>query len=150
LKDFHLINWTMEVAKDLTASQTTRAFSTDGNVQDNAKSGGVQVSGVAAELIGKQPEMYASGRAAGSSTGTVTAVTNSSSLQEITVPHIRTRSADPDRAMGLRWVLRDIAANRLKLSPVSELDLQDLIEMKLVELRDGIPHLTSAGVTAII
>jgi hypothetical protein len=138
----------MEVAKDLTTSQTTRAFSTDGNVQDNAKSGGVQVSGVAAELIGKQPEMYASSKAAGFST--VTAVTNSPSLQEITVPHIRTRSADPDRAIGLRWVLRDIAANRLKLSPVSELDLQDLIEMKLVELRDGIPHLTSAGVTAII
>ena len=139
----------MEVAKDLTTSQTTRAFSTDGNVQDNAKSGGVQVSGVAAaELIGKQPEIYASSKAAGFST--VTAVTNSPSLQEITIPHIRMRSADPDRAMGLRWVLRDIAANRLKLSPVSELDLQDLIEMKLVELRDGIPHLTSAGATAII
>ena len=52
--------------------------------------------------------------------------------------------------MGLRWVLRDIAANRLKSSPVSELDLQDLVDMKLVELRDGIPHLTIAGVTAII
>lgn len=150
MKDFHLINWTMEVAKDLTASQTTRAFSTDGNVQDNTKSGGVQVSGVAAEIIGKQPEMCASSKAAAFSMAKATVVANSSSLQEIIDPYVRTRSADPDRAMGLRWVLRDIAANRLKLSPVSELDLQDLIEMKLVELRDGIPHLTSAGATAII
>jgi hypothetical protein len=51
---------------------------------------------------------------------------------------------------GLRWVLRDLAANRLKLSPANEVDLQDLVEMKLVELRDGIPHLTIAGATAII
>jgi len=150
LKDFHLINWTMEVAKDLTASRTTRAFSNDGNVQDNAKSGGVQASGDAAEIVGKQPEIHASNEASGFSTETVTAVTNSSSLQAITDPNGYTSSADRDRAMGLRWVLRDIAANRLKPSPVSELDLQDLVEMKLVELRDGIPHLTIAGVTAII
>jgi hypothetical protein len=52
--------------------------------------------------------------------------------------------------MELRWVLRDIAAGRLKLSPVDEADLQTLIDLKIVELRDGIPHLTNSGVTAII
>jgi len=150
LKDFHLINWTMEVAKDLTASQTTRAFSTDGNVQDDAKSGAVRVSGVAAETAGKQPETHASNKASGFSTETVAAVTNSSSLQAVTDPHVCTSSADRDRAIDLRWVLRDIAANRLKISPVSELDLQDLVKVNLVELRDGVPHLTIAGVTAII
>lgn len=140
----------MEVAKDLTASQASRAFSTDGSAQDDAKSGGVQVSGVAAEIIGKQPEMYVSNKAAGFGMETVTEVTKSPLLHAITEPYVRTISADGDRAMRLRWVLRDIAANRLKLSPVSELDLQDLVEIKLVELRDGIPHLTIAGETTII
>ena len=88
MKDFHLINWTVEVAKDLTASRTTRVFSTDGNVQDDAKSGAVQVSGVAAEIIGKQPEIHATNEASGLSTETATAVTNSCSLQAITVPHV--------------------------------------------------------------
>jgi hypothetical protein len=66
------------------------------------------------------------------------------------VKHNCLRAIGAQGATGLRWVLRDLAANRLKLSPVNELDLQDLVEMKLVELRDGIPHLTIAGVTAII
>jgi hypothetical protein len=58
--------------------------------------------------------------------------------------------ADRDRAVALRWVLRDIKNNRLKWSPVDQDDLRILIEMGLVEMRDSAPMLTSAGVSAII
>jgi hypothetical protein len=40
-----------------------------------------------------------------------------------------------DRAIHLRWVLRDIVGKRTKLSPVSPDDLRTLIEMGLVEMR---------------
>jgi hypothetical protein len=49
----------------------------------------------------------------------------------------------------LRWILRDILAKRLKLSPVSDNDLKMLVEMGLVELRDGEPALTAAGRAAL-
>jgi hypothetical protein len=52
---------------------------------------------------------------------------------------------DLQRALILRWVLRDIKANRLKLSPVSEDDLSTLTGLGLVELRDNVPFLTEAG-----
>ena len=74
----------------------------------------------------------------------------SSLLQAIVDPDIYTSKADRYRAIDLRWVLRDIAADRLKSSPINRLDLQILIDIKLVELRGGVPHLTNAGVTAII
>ena len=50
-----------------------------------------------------------------------------------------------ERAIHLRWVLRDIKANRTKLSPVSSDDLGTLIEMGLVEMRDDEPVLTNEG-----
>jgi hypothetical protein len=56
---------------------------------------------------------------------------------------------DLDTAMRLRWSLRDIRANRLKLSPASPHDLNTLVEMGLVEIRDGAPRLTNAGDRAI-
>jgi hypothetical protein len=52
-------------------------------------------------------------------------------------------------AMHLRWVLRDIKGKRLKLSPISPADLQTLIEMGLVEMRDEVPALTNKGDRAI-
>ena len=52
---------------------------------------------------------------------------------------------DLERAIGLRWTLRDIQARRLKMSPVSDEDLLVLTELGLVELRDGGPVLTQAG-----
>jgi hypothetical protein len=52
---------------------------------------------------------------------------------------------DLERAIGLRWTLRDIKARRLKLLPVSDLDLRALIDLGLVELRDDAPVLTNAG-----
>ena len=54
-----------------------------------------------------------------------------------------------DTAIHLRWVLRDIKANRTKLSPVSPDDLQTLIEMGLVEMRDELALLTNEGERAL-
>jgi hypothetical protein len=75
---------------------------------------------------------------------------HSALLQAIVDPGIYTSKADRYRAIDLRWILRDIASDRLRTSPIGELDLQILIDMKLVELRGGVPHLTNAAVTAII
>ena len=71
-------------------------------------------------------------------------------LKAIVEPDIYTAPTDRDRAIVLRWVLRDIKANRLKLSPVGQLDLRDLIEMGLVEMRGDAPLLTNAGLNAIV
>jgi hypothetical protein len=54
-----------------------------------------------------------------------------------------------ERAIALRWVLRDIKARRLKLSPVSTVDLNILTELDLIEMRDELPVLTNAGHAAI-
>jgi hypothetical protein len=50
-----------------------------------------------------------------------------------------------ERAIALRWMLRDIKAKRLKLSPVSASDLAALTELGLIEIRDDVPVLTPAG-----
>ena len=63
----------------------------------------------------------------------------------IVAPDIYTSPDERNRAIDLRWVLRDIKSNRLKLFPVNESDLRDLVEMGLVEMRDDAPVLTSAG-----
>ena len=54
-----------------------------------------------------------------------------------------------DRAIHLRWVLRDIKAKRTKLSPVSPDDFTTLIEMGLVEMLDDEAALTNEGHRAI-
>lgn len=46
-------------------------------------------------------------------------------------------------------MLRDIKAKRLKMSPVGTLDLNILIELGLIEMRDDVPVLTNAGHAAI-
>jgi hypothetical protein len=57
---------------------------------------------------------------------------------------------DPrDRAIALRWVLRDIKGKRLKWSPVSQDDLQTLTQFGLVEMQNDVPVLTKTGVSAI-
>ncbi|WGS18855.1 MULTISPECIES: hypothetical protein [unclassified Bradyrhizobium] len=50
-----------------------------------------------------------------------------------------------ERAIGLRWILRDIQARRLKLSPVNDEDLRVLTELGLIELHDDGPALTPEG-----
>lgn len=54
-----------------------------------------------------------------------------------------------ERAIGLRWTLRDIQAGRLKLSPVSDEDLHLLTELGLVELDDDGPALTAEGAAVL-
>jgi hypothetical protein len=54
-----------------------------------------------------------------------------------------------DTAIRLRWALRDIKAKRTKLSPVSPNDLAALLELGFVEMRDGVPVLTSQGDRAL-
>jgi hypothetical protein len=49
------------------------------------------------------------------------------------------------RAIALRWALRDIRGERLKLSPVADGDLRVLIELGLVEMQNDVPILTEAG-----
>ena len=56
---------------------------------------------------------------------------------------------DIERAIDLRWTLRDIQARRLKMSPVDEEDLRLLTELGLVELRDEGPVLTQAGAAVL-
>jgi len=54
-----------------------------------------------------------------------------------------------ERAIDLRWTLRDIQARRLKMSPVSEEDLQTLTGLGLVEKRDEGIVLTQAGIALL-
>jgi hypothetical protein len=52
-------------------------------------------------------------------------------------------------AIRLRWALRDIKAKRTKLTPVSQSDLEILIEMSLVEMRDDALMLSNKGHQAL-
>jgi hypothetical protein len=54
-----------------------------------------------------------------------------------------------ERAIGLRWTLRDIQARRLKMSPVSNEDLRVLSELGLIEVRDDVPVLTQSGIAVL-
>jgi hypothetical protein len=54
-----------------------------------------------------------------------------------------------EKAIGLRWTLRDIQARRLNMSPVSDEDLHVLTEFGMIEVRDEGPVLTQAG-TAVL
>jgi hypothetical protein len=56
---------------------------------------------------------------------------------------------DLEKAIALRWALRDIVAKRLKLAPLKEDDLQTLIELGFVEMRDGAPVVTQSGLAAL-
>jgi hypothetical protein len=54
-----------------------------------------------------------------------------------------------ERAITLRWMLRDIKAKRLRFSPLREADLSTLAELGLIEMRDDEPVLTLAGHAAL-
>ena len=54
-----------------------------------------------------------------------------------------------EKAIGLRWTLRDIQARRLKMSPVSDEDQKTLTELGLVEKRDEGIVLTPAGIALL-
>ncbi|MDE5452866.1 hypothetical protein GWE18_08305 [Bradyrhizobium sp. CSA112] len=54
-----------------------------------------------------------------------------------------------EKAIALRWTLRDIQARRLKMSPVSDEDLRTLTDLGLIEVRDEGLVLTPAGISAV-
>ena len=54
---------------------------------------------------------------------------------------------DLDTAIHVRWVLRDIRAGRMKLSP--SVRTRTSIEMALIEMRDDVPVLTGRGGSAL-
>ena len=54
-----------------------------------------------------------------------------------------------ERAIGLRWTLRDIQARRLRMSPVSGEDLRILAELGMIEVRDEVPVLTPAAIAVL-
>ena len=54
-----------------------------------------------------------------------------------------------ERGIRLRWALRDIQAQRTKVTPVSPDDLQTLIVLGLVEIRNELPVVTAEGLRAL-
>ena len=54
-----------------------------------------------------------------------------------------------EKAISIRWTLRDILGNRLKLSPLKDDELRTLLELGLVEIRDDTPVVTEAGLAAL-
>jgi hypothetical protein len=50
-----------------------------------------------------------------------------------------------ERVIALRWTLRDIQTDRLSLMPANHDDLTILTELGLVEMQDGVPVVTPAG-----
>jgi len=54
-----------------------------------------------------------------------------------------------ERAIELRWTLRDIQTDRLSLMPASDDDLTVLTELGLVEMQDGVPVVTPAGLAVV-
>lgn len=67
----------------------------------------------------------------------------------IVEPGIDTSREDRNRAISLRWMLRDIRNDRMKWWPVEQHDQWLLVELGLVEMRDKMPVLTSAGINVI-
>ena len=59
------------------------------------------------------------------------------------------KSLGLENAVRLRWVLRDIKGNRLKLSPPHPNDLRILVDMGFVEIQNEVPIITSAGIREI-
>jgi hypothetical protein len=69
--------------------------------------------------------------------------------EEMTDQEDRFAGLELDKAIRLRWALRDIKAKRTKSLPVSPEDLQTLIGMGLAEMRDEIPAVTNEGDRAL-
>jgi hypothetical protein len=70
-------------------------------------------------------------------------------LMAIRQADYRTLPTDRERAIVLRWALRDIQGKRLNWSPISQDNLDTLIEFGLVEMQSDLPTLTQEGASAI-
>jgi hypothetical protein len=62
---------------------------------------------------------------------------------------IKMLSLNPDRAMVLRWVLRDLVSERKQWSQVNRVDVQTLVRVGFAEFHGEVPAVTKAGYTAI-
>jgi hypothetical protein len=71
-------------------------------------------------------------------------------LRAILAPDIHAAPETRDRAIVLRWVLRDIKSDRVKLSAVSPRNMRTLIELDLVEVHNDAMVLTAAGASAVL
>ena len=63
----------------------------------------------------------------------------------MTEPKSGLANLDLKDAVRLRWTLHDIKSQRTEIVPVSPDDLRTLIEMGLVEMRDGVAVVLPAG-----
>jgi len=63
----------------------------------------------------------------------------------VTEPKSGLANLDLKDAVRLRWTLHDIKSQRTEIVPVSPDDLRTLIEMGLVEMRDGVAVVLPAG-----
>lgn len=80
-------------------------------------------------------------------TGVIGTRPGSSCLQNMTDRPLA--NFELEKAIALRWALRDIVAKRLKLTPLKEDDLQTLLELGFVEMQDGAPIVTQSGLAAL-
>jgi hypothetical protein len=69
--------------------------------------------------------------------------------EEMSEPKTGLASLGLDNAIRLRWVLRDLIGRRLKFSPIAPNDLQTLIELGYIEMKDEVPTFTIAGLDEI-
>jgi hypothetical protein len=69
--------------------------------------------------------------------------------EEMSEPKTGLGSLALDDAIHLRWVLRDIIGKRLKFSPIAPNDLQTLIDLGYIEMKDEVPAVTTAGLDEI-
>jgi hypothetical protein len=172
VRNFHLIDWTMQEARQLSPEHRTHsevdgsfdrlleAFrerlepSTNDTISQIANAPSIQLPYESpteqsfSEAVALTSNFPAATPDAAPATGWVDAEM-SNLLKAIVEPDIYTARADRNRAIDLRWVLRDIRSNRLNWSPVNPHDLRMLTIMGLVEMRDDAPVLTNAGVSVI-
>jgi hypothetical protein len=69
--------------------------------------------------------------------------------EAVSEPKTGLASLGLDDAIRLRWVLRDIIGKRLRLSPIAPNDLQTLIDLSYIEMKDEVPTITIAGLNEI-
>ena len=97
----------------------------------------IRLEGIAAAVFGRREAP------AEASEGTATTARDATAETPTTGrPPSPWGALDLDTAIRLRWALRDIKAERTKLTPVSPGDLETLIEMSLVGMRDDALLLT--------
>jgi hypothetical protein len=172
MTNLNLIDWTMQEARQLSPEHHAPSVvdgsfdellealkerlkpNTDDTISQVANAPSIQLADESpteqsfSEIVAPTPNFPAPTPAAPPASGWVDAEM-SNLLKAIVEPDICTARADRNRAIDLRWVLRDIRSNRLNWSPVNPHDLRMLTIMGLVEMRDDAPVLTNAGFSAI-